>query len=219
MMKILELFPLSEIGHNTADYLHLHVAAKQLAYADRARWYADPDFNELDYNMLLSAEYAAERAEEIDMENAFLQLDAGNPFLNKGDTIYFSVADSNGMMVSLISSNYNLGSGLCPTGLGLCLQNRGALYSLEEGSENVYEPGKRPFHTIIPAMVLKDGKPYLSFGVMGGDTQGQAHAQILTNITDFEMNVQEAGDAGKVYHTGSSEPTGQVMLDGGIRVT
>ena len=141
---------------------------------------------------------------------------AGDAVLENGDTIYLTVADADGNMVSLIQSNYgDLGSGMTPEELGFQLQNRGQLFSLQDGHANVYEPGKRPFHTIIPAFVLKDGKPWLSFGVMGGSMQPQAHAQIIVNLVDFDMNLQEAGDAARMRHGGSSQPTDEVMTDGG----
>ncbi|MDH3441363.1 MAG: gamma-glutamyltransferase, partial [Gammaproteobacteria bacterium] len=138
------------------------------------------------------------------------------PKLEKGDTIYLTVADADGNMVSLIQSNYgDLGSGMTPAELGFQLQNRGQLFSLEEGHANVYEPGKRPFHTIIPAFVMKDGKPWISFGVMGGSMQPQAHAQVIVNLVDFDMNLQEAGDAARMRHVGSSSAMGDVMTSGG----
>jgi gamma-glutamyltranspeptidase/glutathione hydrolase len=135
---------------------------------------------------------------------------AGNPSLNAGDTIYLTVADEERNMVSLIQSNYRgFGSGLCPPGLGFCLQNRGELFDLTPGRPNTFSPGKRPFHTIIPAFVTKNGRPVMSFGVMGGDMQPQGHVQILVNLFDFDMGLQEAGDAPRVHHIKSSEPTGE----------
>jgi gamma-glutamyltranspeptidase/glutathione hydrolase len=136
--------------------------------------------------------------------------------VEEGDTIYLTVADRDRNLVSLIQSNYRgFGSGLCPDGLGFCLQDRGEMFDLTPGRFNTYAPRKRPFHTIIPAFVTKDGRPWLSFGVMGGATQPQGHVQILNNILDFGMNVQEAGDAPRILHSGSSEPTGEQMTDGG----
>jgi gamma-glutamyltranspeptidase/glutathione hydrolase len=130
--------------------------------------------------------------------------------MDQGDTIYLTTADGDRNMVSLIQSNYHgFGSGLCPSGLGFCLQNRGAQFDLTAGRPNSYAPSKRPFHTIIPAMLTKEGRPVMSFGVMGGDMQPQGHVQILLNLLDFEMGLQEAGDAPRVHHVGTSEPTGE----------
>ena len=216
MLNVLEGYDLAAMGHNSADYLHVHTEAKKLAFEDRARFYADPDFYEAPVDALISKPYADERRQLIQMDRALQQIDHGDPRLEHGDTIYLTVADSDGMMVSLIQSNFlGIGSGLVPDGLGFSLQDRGALFTMEEGHPNVYAAGKRPFHTIIPAFVMKDGVPFMSFGVMGGDMQPQGHVQILTNIIDFGMNVQEAGDAARYQHTGSSEPVGRVMTDGG----
>ncbi len=216
MLNILEGYDLASLGHNTAEYLHLHAEAKKLAFEDRARFYADMAFSDVPVEGLISKEYAAERRKHIDMKRAATSYPAGNPRLDSGDTIYLTVADSTGMMVSLIQSNYwGLGSGLVPDGLGFMLQDRGALFSLEDGHANVYEPGKRPFHTIIPGFVMKDGEPFMSFGVMGGDMQPQGHVQVLCNLIDFGMNVQEAGDAARYRHSGSSSPTGGTMVNGG----
>ena len=217
MLNILEGYDLKSLGHNSADYLHLHVEAKKLAFADRARFYADPAFVEVPVAGLLSKDYGAKRRARIDRKRARRKVDHGDPKLENGDTIYLTVADSSGMMVSLIQSNYvGMGSGLVPDGLGFILQDRGALFTLESGHPNVYAPGKRPFHTIIPAFAMKDGQPWLSFGVMGGSMQPQGHTQIICNLIDFGMNVQEAGDAARYNHTGSSQPTGTVMNDGGV---
>ena len=216
-LNILEGFDLASMGHNSADYLHVHTEAKKLAFEDRARFYADMDFYDVPLKGLLSKEYASERRALIQMDKALDHIDHGDPRLLHGDTIYLTVADKNGMMVSLIQSNYRgLGSGLVPDGLGFMLQDRGALFTMEEGHPNVYAPGKRPFHTIIPAFVMKDGAPFMSFGLMGGPMQPQGHAQIITNIVDFGMNVQEAGDAARYQHSGSSQPTGSTMTDGGV---
>jgi gamma-glutamyltranspeptidase/glutathione hydrolase len=193
------------------------VEAKKLAFADRARFYADPAFAELPVAGLLSREYAAARRAEIDPDRAARTVDAGNPALYEGDTIYLTVADAERNMVSLIQSNYRgIGSGICPPGLGFGLQDRGELFDLTPGRANSYEPGKRPFHTIIPAFATAPDGRLLSFGVMGGATQPQAHAQIIVNLVDFGMNLQEAGDAPRILHRGSSQPTGQVMRDGGV---
>jgi gamma-glutamyltranspeptidase/glutathione hydrolase len=207
------------MGFGSADYVHLFVEAKKLVFEDRARWYADPDFNDIPVRELISKEYASRRRQLIDLQRAADAYEAGNPALEEGDTIYLTVADADRNMVSLIQSNYRgMGTGLSPDGLGFILQDRGELFTLEEGQFNTYEPHKRPFHTIIPAFVTKDGEPYMSFGVMGGATQPQAHAQIIINMVDFGMNLQEAGDAPRILHQGSSQPTGETMLDGGTVV-
>jgi gamma-glutamyltranspeptidase/glutathione hydrolase len=215
ILNILEGYDISAMGFGSADYIHYFVEAKKLAFEDRARYYADPDFCEIPVEQLISKEYAAARRELIQPERASRHLDAGE--LEQGNTIYMTVADKEGNMVSLIQSNYRgLGSGMCPPGLGFILQDRGELFTLEEGHNNVYEPGKRPFHTIIPAFITKDGKPWMSFGVMGGSMQPQGHAQIVVNMIDFGMNLQEAGDAPRIRHDGSSQPTGEKMTDGGV---
>lgn len=214
ILNVLEGYDLASMGHDSPEYVHLFVEAKKLAFEDRARFYADPDFADVPVERLVSKEYAAERRKLIG-QRAARSYPAGDA-LEEGDTIYLTTADSKGNMVSLIQSNYRgMGSGMTPPGLGFILQDRGELFSLEPGHPNVFEPGKRPFHTIIPAFVTKDGKPYMSFGVMGGATQPQAHAQILIHMIDFGMNLQEAGDAARILHTGSSQPTGEVMEDGG----
>jgi gamma-glutamyltranspeptidase/glutathione hydrolase len=214
MLNILEAYDIRSMGFGSPEYIHAFVEAKKLAYEDRAKYYSDPDFNELPIDQLISKEYADERRKLIDPERAARRYDAGK--LETGETIYLTVADKKGNMVSLIQSNYRgMGSGMTPGKLGFILQDRGELFSLEEGHFNVYEPHKRPFHTIIPAFVTKDGKPYMSFGVMGGAMQPQGHVQILINMIDFDMNLQEAGDAPRIQHKGSSEPTGEIMTDGG----
>lgn len=217
MLNVLEGFDLASLGHNTADYLHVQTEAKKLAFADRARFYADPAFYDAPVEELISKPYADERRSLIRMGEVLQQVDHGDPRLLQGDTIYLTTADSTGMMVSLIQSNFlGMGSGLVPDDLGFGIQNRGQLFTLERGHPNVYAPGKRPFHTIIPAFVMKDGRPHMSFGVMGGPMQPQGHVQILCNMIDFGMNVQEAGDAARYRHSGSSQPTGEVMTDGGV---
>jgi gamma-glutamyltranspeptidase/glutathione hydrolase len=217
MLNLLEGFDLRSMGFGSANHLHLFVEAKKLAFADRARYYADPEFARIPLAALISKGYAGERRKLIRMDRAARSVEPGAPdALKEGDTVYLTVADKDRNMVSLIQSNYRgMGSGLCPDGLGFCLQDRGELFSLEEGHPNVYAPGKRPFHTIIPAFITKDGMPYLSFGVMGGETQPQGHVQIVTNLVDFGMNLQEAGDAPRILHAGSPEPTGGTMIDGG----
>ncbi|MFW5819793.1 MAG: gamma-glutamyltransferase [Bacteroidota bacterium] len=214
ILNILELYDIASMGFGSTDYLHLFTEAKKLAYEDRAKFYSDPDFNDIPVEKLISKEYARKRNKLIDMNRAARDFPAGD--FGNGETIYLTVSDKEGNMVSLIQSNYRgMGSGMTPTGLGFVLQDRGELFSLEEGHFNVYEPGKRPFHTIIPAFVTKDGKPYISFGVMGGGMQPQGHVQIIVNMIDFGMNLQEAGDAPRIQHTMSSEPTGTEMKDGG----
>ena len=216
ILNILEGFDIAEMGFGSAEYIHYFVEAKKLAFEDRARFYADPAFNTIPVKALISKPYANDRRQLIDAGRAARSYEPGNPALETGDTIYLTVADADRNMVSLIQSNYRgMGSGLCPPGLGFGLQDRGELFTLEEGQFNTYAPGKRPFHTIIPAFVTKDGKPFMSFGVMGGATQPQAHVQILVNMVDFGMNLQEAGDAPRILHSGSSQPTGERMADGG----
>jgi gamma-glutamyltranspeptidase/glutathione hydrolase len=214
MLNILENYDIAEMGFGSPEYMHLFIEAKKLAFEDRAKYYSDPHFNELPIEELISKEYAKERAELIDLERAAREYPAGE--LEQGNTIYLTTADKDGNMVSLIQSNYRgMGSGMTPGKLGFILQDRGELFSLEEGHMNVYEPNKRPFHTIIPAFVTKDGEPFMSFGLMGGAMQPQGHTQIVCNIVDFGMNIQEAGDAPRIRHEGSSQPTGEKMTDGG----
>lgn len=217
-LNILEGFDLKAMGHNSADYLHVHVEAKKLAYEDRARFYADPDFYQAPLEHLLSKDYAAERRALISMDKTLTKIEYPDAAeIEHGDTIYLSVADSNGMMVSFIQSIFNTyGSLLVPDDLGFALQDRGRGFSMQAGHPNVYAPGKRPFHTIIPAFITKDGNPVMSFGVMGGAMQPQGHAQIVSNFIDFGMNVQQAGDAARYRHDGSTEPSAnRIMTDGG----
>jgi len=217
MLNILENFDLKAMGRDSVDFWHTLVEAKKLAYEDRARFYADPAFADLPIEGLLSKDYARERAALIDPKRAARRLEAGNPRLHEGDTTYLTVADEQGNMVSLIQSNYTgFGSGYVVEGWGFGLQDRGGLFNLDPESPNYLEPGKRPFHTIIPAFAMKDGKPWLSFGVMGGDMQPQGHVQVLINMIDFGMNLQEAGDAARFHHGGPSEPTGTLMTNGGV---
>jgi len=217
ILNILEAFDIKSMGFGSADYLHTLVEAKKLVFEDRARYYADMDFVDVPVARLISKDYAEERRKLIDAAKAAKTVAAGEAAHLEGDTIYLTVADAGGNMVSLIQSNYRgMGSGMTPGELGFVLQDRAELFALEEGHANVLEPGKRPFHTIIPAFVMKDGEPLISFGLMGGDMQPQGHAQIIINLVDFGMNLQEAGDAGRVNHKGSSEPTGGVMQDGGV---
>lgn len=216
LLNILEGYDLKSWGFGSVEYIHHFIEAKKLVFEDRAKFYADPAFNDIPVKALISKTYAAKRRALIDPRHAARRYEAGNPALQEGDTIYLTTADKDGNMVSLIQSNYRgMGSGLSPDGLGFIFQDRGELFDLIEGHFNTYAPGKRPFHTIIPAFITKDGKPFMSFGVMGGATQPQGHAQIIINIIDFGMNVQEAGDAPRILHQGSSQPTGEKMTDGG----
>jgi gamma-glutamyltranspeptidase / glutathione hydrolase len=216
ILNIIEQYDVKAMGFGSADYVHLFTEAKKLAFEDRAKYYADMEFAEVPVDWLISKEYAQQRAKLIDMQTAAKSYPAGNPNLENGDTIYLCTADAEGNMVSLIQSNYRgMGSGLCPDGLGFCFQDRGQLFDLTPGRANSYEPGKRPFHTIIPAFVTKDGEALMAFGVMGGATQPQAHAQIVINMLDFGMNLQEAGDAPRMLHSDSSQPTGERMQTGG----
>ncbi|MCS7183135.1 MAG: gamma-glutamyltransferase [Thermoanaerobaculum sp.] len=216
MLNILEQFDLKSLGRDHPDFWHLLVEAKKLAFADRARFYADPAFAKVPVEALLAKSYARHQAQRIDLNRAAAQVEPGNPQLSHGDTTFLVTADARGMMVSLIQSNYTgFGSGYVIPELGFGLHNRGALFSLQEGHPNALQPGKRPFHTIIPAFLGQENRPLMAFGVMGGDMQPQGQVQIVVNIVDFGMNVQEAGDAPRCYHTGSAEPTGTAMADGG----
>jgi gamma-glutamyltranspeptidase/glutathione hydrolase len=217
MLQLLQTFDLKAMGHNSASYLHTLIEIKKIVYEDRARFYADPRFAEIDYSTLISPAYAKQRLELFRPGRSTHSIPAGDPQLAKGDTVYLTVVDKDFNAVSLIQSNYvGFGSGMVPDGLGFCLQDRGALFNLEPGRANSLAPGKRPFHTIIPGFVTRDGQPLFSFGVMGGDMQPQGHVQVLCNIIDFAMNLQEAGDAPRFRHAGSSEPDGSVMTDGGV---
>jgi gamma-glutamyltranspeptidase/glutathione hydrolase len=218
LLNILENFDLKAMGRQSADFWHVLTEAKKLAFADRARYYADPDFSKVPVHELLSKAYAKQRAALIDMQHAALADAPGEPVaLNTGETTYFCTADANGMMVSIIQSNYTgFGSGYVIPELGFGLQDRGNLFDLKPGRPNSYAPGKRPFHTIIPAFLTKGGAPLMAFGLMGGDMQPQGHAQVMVNLVDFGMNLQEVGDAIRFHHTGSTEPTGTVMTDGGV---
>ncbi|MEL6366836.1 MAG: gamma-glutamyltransferase [Pseudomonadota bacterium] len=214
ILNILEGFDIASMGYGSEQYVHTFVEAKKLAFEDRARFYADMDFVDVPVDWLISKEYAAQRRRLIG-EKASTELPAGDAPMD-GDTVYLTVADADGNMVSLIQSNYRgMGSGMTPGNLGFILQDRGELFSLDPTHANVFEPGKRPFHTIIPAFAMKDGKPLMSFGLMGGGMQPQGHAQIIVNMVDFGMNLQEAGDAARLRHDGSSEPTGERMSEGG----
>ena len=216
MLNILEPYDLKGMGHNSTNTLHIIIEAKKLAFEDRARFYADMDFNKIPVQDLISKSYAEERRGLIDPDRASRHIPESDIQLETGETTYLCVVDKNRNFVSLIQSNYaGFGSGPVPDGLGFCLQDRGALFNLDPEHPNALKPHKRPFHTIIPAMVAKKGKPVFTFGVMGGAMQPQGHVQILCNIIDFGMNIQEAGDAPRFRHTGSSQPTGEEMTDGG----
>lgn len=232
ILQSLEGFDLKAMGWGSADHVHAFVEAKKLAFADRAMLYADPAFNSLPVQGLIGDAYADLRRPLIDMQRAAMSAEAGSPPTG-ADTIYLTTADASGMMVSLIQSNYRgMGSGMVPTRvnadgslatgpdatLGFMLQNRGEQFALVEGHPNVIAPNKRPFHTIIPAFITKDGEPWMSFGVMGGAMQPQGHAQIVINLIDFGMTLQQAGDAPRIHHDGSTEPAGMLtpMQDGGV---
>ncbi len=216
LLNLLEPYPFKEWGYGSPDHLHHFVEAKKLVFEDRARLYADPDFAPAPVERLISKEYADERRELIDSKKAAASQPPGPVVAEEGDTVYLCTADEAGNMVSLIQSNYRgMGSGMAPAELGFILQDRGELFDLTPGRPNSYAPLKRPFHTIIPAFLTRDGAPWIAFGVMGGATQPQAHVQIVMNLLDFGMNLQEAGDAARVVHTGSSQPTGTRMTDGG----
>ncbi len=215
ILNILEQYDIASMGHNSAEYIHLFTEAKKLAYEDRAKYYADMSFADVPVKELISKEYALTRNKLINPKKAASTYDSG--IFENGDTIYMTVADKDGNMVSLIQSNYRgMGSGMVPPNLGFMLQDRGEMFSLDPDHRNSLEGGKRPFHTIIPAFITKDDKPFISFGLMGGGMQPQGHAQIVVNIVDFQMNLQEAGDAPRIRHFGSSEPTGETMLNGGF---
>jgi gamma-glutamyltranspeptidase / glutathione hydrolase len=238
ILNILEGFDLKAMGRNSAETLHAMIEAKKLAWADRAKFYADPDFAKIPLTQLISKQYAAQRRKLIDPNHAAKTVSPGSLQVgmspanrpdqptglppqtqnakDDGDTIYMCTADDEGNMVSLIQSNYRgMGSGIVVPGLGFMFQDRGELFSMDPGQANVYAPGKRPFHTIIPGFVMKDGKPWEAFGVMGGGMQPQGHVQVLTNQIDFDLNVQEAGDASRWQHEGDNEPTGEKMDKGG----
>ena len=240
ILNILEGFNLRAMGRNSPETLHAMIEAKKIAWADRAKFYADPAFAKIPLTSLISKEYSAERRKLIDPNHAAKKVGAGNPedgvgalprrsadtsargrpasssVIDDGDTIYMCTADDEGNMVSLIQSNYRgMGSGIVVPGLGFMFQDRGELFSMDPTHGNVYAPGKRPFHTIIPGFVMKDGKPWEAFGVMGGGMQPQGHVQVLTNQIDFGLNVQEAGDASRWQHEGDNEPTGEKMTDSG----
>jgi gamma-glutamyltranspeptidase/glutathione hydrolase len=217
MLNILEGYDIASMGFGSTDYLHVLTEAKKLAYEDRAKFYADPDFNTIPIEKLLSKTYASKQREMIDIASSAATYPAGDFEIESGNTTYLTVADKDGNMVSLIQSIYSeFASGMVPDGLGFVLQNRGQMFNVQDKEHaNALEPRKRPFHTIIPAFITKEGKPFVSFGLMGGAVQPQGHAQIVVNLIDFGMNLQEAGDAPRMRHRGSSQPTGSVMINGG----
>jgi gamma-glutamyltranspeptidase/glutathione hydrolase len=217
ILNILEGYDLKAMGYNSPDALHVMIEAKKLAFEDRAKYYADPAFASIPLKGLLSKDYAAERRKLIRPDRAARSYPAGNPALQAGDTIYMCTADAEGNMVSLIQSNYRgMGSGISVPGLGFGFQDRGEMFAIQPGHANVYAPGKRPFQTIIPGFVMKAGEPWEAFGVMGGAMQPQGQVQVLVNQIDFGMDVQEAGDAARWEHNDSSEPTGEMMTNGGF---
>ncbi|WP_421789128.1 gamma-glutamyltransferase [Hyphobacterium sp.] len=220
MLQILEEYDLASMGYMSAEALHLMIEAKRLAFEDRARFYADLDFSTTNLEALISEDYADTRRALISTDAAMETVTHGDPaILEEGDTTYLTVADGNGMMVSLIQSNFRgMGSGLVPDGLGFMLQNRGELFSLDPNHPNVYAPGKRPFHTIIPAMITRDGEALMSFGLMGGSMQPQGHVQIITSVIDFGLNIQEAGDAARWRHDGSTSETAAAGGEAGVGV-
>ena len=214
MLNILENYNIKDLGFGSAEYIHLFTEAKKIVYEDRALYYADPNFSDIPLKTLISKEYAKERLQLINLKKSSKSYNAG--LLEEGDTIYLTVADKYGNMVSLIQSNYRgMGSGMVPNDLGFMLQDRGEMFSLDPNHMNSLIGGKRPFHTIIPAFITKNNIPLVSFGLMGGAMQPQGHAQIVINLIDFKMNLQEAGDAPRIRHAGSSQPTGEKMIDGG----
>jgi gamma-glutamyltranspeptidase/glutathione hydrolase len=216
MLNLLEPYDLRALGPGHPQYLHYFIEAKKLAYADRARYYADPEFARVPVAELISKTYAEKRRARIDPDRAALDVPAGDPRLGMADTVYITAVDADRNCCSLIQSNYfGFGSKMVPGELGFALQNRGALFALDPEHPNTLQPHKRPFHTIIPGMVTRDGRPVFCFGVMGGDMQPQGQVQVLINIIDFGMNVQQAGDAARVQHFGSATPTGLPAQGGG----
>ena len=215
ILNILERFDLAGMGFQSPASLHTQIEAKRLAFEDRARYFADPDFAKAPIDWLISKDYAAERAKLIRPDKILTPVFPGQA-PSHGDTTYFCVADRDGMMVSIIQSNYRgMGSGLSPDGLGFMFQDRGELFSLRDGDANLYAPGKRPFQTIIPGFATRGGQPWLAFGVMGGDMQPQGQAQMIVNMVDYGLGLQASGDSPRWHHEGSSEPTGEPQHDVG----
>ena len=209
MLNIIEQFDLREFGFQSAQSLHVQIEAKRLAYEDRARFYADPHFTKIPIDWLNSKDYAKQRAQLIRLDRILEPVYPGHA-PSHGDTTYFCTADQDGMMVSIIQSNFRgMGSGLVADGLGFMCQDRGELFSLQDGHPNIYAPGKRPFQTIIPGFAARDGVPWLAFGVMGGDMQPQGQTQIIVNRVDYGLDVQAAGDSPRWHHEGSSQTMGE----------
>lgn len=208
MLTILQGVDMGKMGYGSVGHIHHFLEAKKLAYEDMAVFYGDPKGSNIPIETLLSTDYADSRRKLIDPEKAGIY----DPGLSSGDhTIYLTTADKDGNMVSFIQSNSSLfGSYEVPEDLGFPLQNRAGGFVMTPDHINVYAPGKRPFHTIIPAFVTKEGKPFISFGLMGGDMQTQGHVQIIMNLIDFGMNLQEAGDAPRIYHQGTRTQTGHI---------
>ena len=214
ILNILENYDIKKLGFYSAEYIHLFTEAKKLAFEDRAKYYADMNFAKVPVDYLISKKYAEKRNKLISFDRVLTSVDSN--ILEEGDTIYLTVADKFGNMVSLIQSNYRgMGSGVIPNNSGFMLQDRGEMFNLDPTHNNSLIGGKRPFHTIIPAFITRNGNPFVSFGVMGGAMQPLGHAQIVVNLIDFDMNLQEAGDAPRFRHVGSSQPTGEKMTDGG----
>lgn len=209
MLNMIEHFDMRGAGFQSARSIHIQAEAKRLAYEDRARYYADPNFSKVPGEWLVSKDYAAERVKLIDPGRINSKVDPGTA-PSRGDTTYFTVADASGMMVSMIQSNFRgMGSGLVADGLGFMFQDRGQLFSLQPGHPNIYAPGKRPFQTIIPGFATKGDAPWLSFGVMGGDMQPQGQTQIIVNRVDYGLDAQAAGDSPRWHHEGSSQSMGE----------
>ena len=226
MLNIIERFDMRAAGFQSPRSIHLQAEAKRLAYEDRARYYADPDFSRVPVEWLISKDYAAQRARLIRPDRINADVRPGEA-PSQSDTTYFTCADRWGMMVSMIQSNFRgMGSGLVADGLGFMFQDRGQLFSLQDGHPNLYAPGKRPFQTIIPGFATRDGAPWMSFGVMGGDMQPQGQTQIILNRVDYGLDVQGAGDSPRWHHEGSSQsmgedsdglgPTGLLRLESGV---
>jgi gamma-glutamyltranspeptidase/glutathione hydrolase len=209
LLNIAENFDLRGMGFQSPESLHIQIEAKRLAYEDRARYYADPHFSKIPIDWLNSKDYAKQRAKQIKLDSILTPIHPGQA-PSHGDTTYFTIADKDGIMISQIQSNFRgMGSGLVADGLGFMFQDRGELFSLQDGHPNIYAPRKRPFQTIIPGFATKDGKPWMSFGVMGGDMQPQGQSQIIINRVDYGLDIQAAGDSPRWHHEGSSQTMGE----------